>query len=71
MDISIQHQQHIQEQYMSWFKKIILGLIIIISLFSTMKDYKDFGFSGPQGCLLYLYSPRFFSGSGLPESGQR
>ena len=60
MDISIQHQQHIQEKYMSWFKKIILGLIIIISLFSTMKDYKDFGFFGAAGLFIIFVLTTIF-----------
>ncbi|MFH5032933.1 hypothetical protein ACOY9F_27410 [Citrobacter portucalensis] len=37
---------------MSWFKKILLGLIILAGLIGTLKDYKDFGLFGALGLLV-------------------
>lgn len=58
---------------MSWFKKIILGLIIAISLFSTMKDYKDFGVFGATGqFIIFILTTTFlwqWAAGKLPEIG--
>ena len=40
-------------KYMSWFKIILLGLIILVGLIGTLKDYKDFGLFGALGLAVY------------------
>ncbi|MGV4279060.1 hypothetical protein [Citrobacter freundii] len=45
---------------MSWFKKILLGLIILAGLIGTLKDYKDFGLFGALGLfIIFLLSTTF------------
>jgi len=46
---------------MSWFKKILLGLIILAGLIGTLKDYKDFGLFGALGLFIIFPSGK------LPE----
>lgn len=59
---------------MSWFKKILLGLIILAGLIGTLKDYKDFGLFGALGLfIIFLLSTTFlwqwlFSGVQQEES---
>ena len=45
---------------MSWFKIILLGLIILVGLIGTLKDYKDFGLFGALGLfIIFLLSTTF------------
>ena len=71
MDILIQHQHHLRERHMSWFKKILLGLIILVGLIGTLKDYKDFGLFGALGLfIIFLLSTTFlwqWASGRLPE----
>lgn len=71
MDILIQHQHHLREKYMSWFKKTLLGLIIGAGLIGTLKDYKDFGLFGALGLfIIFLLSTTFlwqWASGRLPE----
>ena len=47
-------------KYMSWFKKILLGLIILAGFIGTLNGYKDFGLVGALGfvffCIFYTYA---------------
>lgn len=56
---------------MSWFKKILLGLIILAGLIGTLKDYKDFGLFGALGLfIIFLLSTTFlwqWASGRLPE----
>ena len=56
---------------MSWFKKILLGLIILAGLIGTLKDYKDFGLFGALGLfIIFLLSTTFlwqWASGKLPE----
>lgn len=71
MDILIQHQHHLREKFMSWFKKTLLGLIILAGLIGTLKDYKDFGLFGALGLfIIFLLSTTFlwqWASGKLPE----
>ncbi|WFZ28720.1 hypothetical protein NFK62_21910 [Citrobacter portucalensis] len=71
MDILIQHQHHLRERHMSWFKKILLGLIILAGLIGTLKDYKDFGLFGALGLfIIFLLTTTFlwqWASGRLPE----
>jgi len=45
---------------MSWFKKILLRLIILVGLIGTLKDYKDFGLFGALGLfIIFLLTTTF------------
>ncbi len=45
---------------MSWFKRILLGLIILAGLIGTLKDYKYFGLFGALGLfIIFLLSTTF------------
>lgn len=59
---------------MSWFKKILLGLIILVGLIGTLKDYKDFGLFGALGLfLIFLLTTTFlwqWASGRLPEITQ-
>lgn len=45
---------------MSWFKRILLGLIILAGLIGALKDYKDFGLFGALGLfIIFLLSTTF------------
>lgn len=45
---------------MSWFKKILLRLIILVGLIGTLKDYKDFGLLGALGLfIIFLLTTTF------------
>ncbi|BDN98974.1 hypothetical protein KAM621c_40790 [Citrobacter braakii] len=74
MDILTQHQHYLREKYMSWFKKILLGLIILVGLIGTLKDYKDFGLFGALGLfLIFLLTTTFlwqWASGRLPEIPQ-
>ena len=67
----IQHQHHLREKHMSWFKKIILGLIILSGLIGTLKDYRDFGTFGAMGLfIIFLLTTTFlwqWAAGRLPE----
>ncbi|PXG97337.1 hypothetical protein DMR07_21900 [Citrobacter freundii] len=56
---------------MSWFKKILLGLIILVGLIGTLKDYKDSGLFGALGLfIIFLLSTIFlwqWASGRLPE----
>ncbi|MDE9620511.1 hypothetical protein [Citrobacter portucalensis] len=56
---------------MSWFKKTLLGLIILAGLIGTLKDYKDFGLFGALGLfIIFLLSTAFlwqWASGRLPE----
>lgn len=56
---------------MSWFKKILLGLIILAGLIGTLKDYKDFGLFGALGLfIIFLLTTTFlwqWASGRLPE----
>ncbi|HEI8933348.1 hypothetical protein [Citrobacter freundii] len=59
---------------MSWFKRMLLGLIILAGLIGTLKDYKDFGLFGAlELFIIFLLSTTFlwqwlFSGVQQEES---
>jgi glucan phosphoethanolaminetransferase (alkaline phosphatase superfamily) len=71
MDILVQHQDYIREKYMSWFKKILLGLIILAGVIGLLKDYKDFGLFGALGLfIIFLLTTIFlwqWASGRLPE----
>lgn len=47
-------------KHMSWFKRMLLGLIILAGLIGTLKDYKDFGLFGALGLfIIFLLSTTF------------
>ncbi|CDL36338.1 hypothetical protein [Citrobacter freundii] len=56
---------------MSWFKRILLGLIILAGLIGTLKDYKYFGLFGALGLfIIFLLSTIFlwqWASGRLPE----
>lgn len=56
---------------MSWFKKTLLGLIILAGLIGLLKDYKDFGLFGASGLfIIFLLTTIFlwqWASGRLPE----